>query len=68
MLLDADECLEGIFNCTGNEECENLPGGFRCLCPARLNMIRVNGTCTCTYVFNISTVIAYLFLELTRES
>ncbi|XP_028416182.1 uncharacterized protein LOC114539806 [Dendronephthya gigantea] len=42
---DIDECFEGTFNCTGFEECENLPGSYRCLCPKRLNMIRVNGTC-----------------------
>ena len=49
MSLDRDECFEGISNCSGIEECENLAGSYRCLCPKRLNMIRVNGTCQCKY-------------------
>ena len=46
---DIDECFERSFSCSGAEECQNLAGSYRCLCPASLNMIKVNGTCVCMY-------------------
>lgn len=60
---DVDECFEGLFNCTGSEECENLAGSFRCLCPTRLNMIRVNGTCQCMYVLNLRQATGFFQLN-----
>ncbi|CAB4040311.1 mucin, partial [Paramuricea clavata] len=43
---DINECLTGDFVCNGvGEECENIPGSYRCACSKRLNMVRVNGTC-----------------------
>lgn len=35
-LTDIDECVTGIHNCSINETCFNIQGGFRCLafeCP-----------------------------------
>lgn len=35
-LADIDECVTGIHNCSINETCFNIQGGFRCLafdCP-----------------------------------
>lgn len=36
VLADIDECVTGIHNCSVNETCFNIQGGFRCLafeCP-----------------------------------
>lgn len=35
-LVDIDECVTGIHNCSINETCFNIQGSFRCLafeCP-----------------------------------
>jgi hypothetical protein len=45
--LDKDECFEGTYNCSDDEECDNIAGTYRCLCSRKLNMVRVNGTCQC---------------------
>ena len=48
IILDINECFTGNFTCNGEgEECENIPGSYRCACSKRLNMVRVNGTCIC---------------------
>ncbi len=49
-LTDIDECFTGTYTCNGDgEECENLPGSYRCACSKKLNLIKVNGTCVCKY-------------------
>lgn len=69
--LDIDECLTGNFSCNEvGEECENIPGSYRCECSERLNMVRVNGTCICKYpakavVGGFTLFIRYI--TLTRE-
>lgn len=35
--VDIDECAQrALYNCHENADCENLPGGFECVCPAGL--------------------------------
>ncbi|CAH1264799.1 MUC4 [Branchiostoma lanceolatum] len=29
---DIDECFEGTYNCSADEECSNLPGEYMCVC------------------------------------
>ena len=45
--LDIDECLQSSPPCS--HQCENTPGGYRCLCPdgARLNS---RGVCESGYI------------------
>ena len=59
-LSDIDECFEGNFDCSGLEECENLAGSYRCLCPKRLNLVSVNGTCQCEYVYTKFKLFTYI--------
>ena len=41
-----DECLQGLHNCKSEQECENTPGGYKCIntCPTGLERAG-NGTC-----------------------
>ena len=38
MHVDIDECFQAFINgesvCPSNQICQNIPGGYRCSCPA----------------------------------
>jgi len=52
LVTDENEC-DQAGTCPGNSECENLMGGFRCLCTNGYNLIgdqcQGNSQCQLTY-------------------
>ena len=48
-LVGEDECNGGLHNCIAMASCENIPGSFRCVCPAGFTgtgMVARDGTST----------------------